>query len=69
MPSEETDIALLKQAVTHLVEWQRSQNGHIYDIDKKLATFEASLLKILGGVIVSVVLLFLDIVMHFVLKL
>ncbi len=64
MPNEETDIALLKQAVTHLVDWQRSQNGHISDIDKKLATFETSLLKILGGVIVSVALLFLDIVLH-----
>lgn len=52
-----------EERLKSLENYQKKQNGHLEKIDKKLDTMHGWLLKLLGGAIVSLILLLLRDVM------
>lgn len=57
-------IGTIKTKVENLERWQGVQNGSLQRMDEKIGRIHTGIIGILGGVVVSVVLLLINIIIQ-----
>ncbi|NPV80788.1 MAG: hypothetical protein HPY52_11010 [Firmicutes bacterium] len=60
MTSIEAAVAAVEARVTNLEGWQKSQNGHLRSLDKKVDSIKNWIMGLLGTAIVSLALLIVN---------